>query len=167
MRLRRAKFGYKSCADRNEKENCATIKSRNNCTCNSPTLDMCIKVEQIDYDCVTTVCGGVKRVPPHRDTQDSSRAEPSQRTNADTENSSITSYYSPQVHTSPHQLDVHAGERFTTFRLMSPSCVRLGPAVHPPKTHTHSKKKGKKKLQKAAAGGPVFSCQGRHSQSSV
>lgn len=70
-------------------------------------------------------------------------AGPSQGANADTENSSITSYYSPQVHTSPHQLDVHAGERFTTFRLMSPSCVRLGPAVHLPKTHTLTKKKKK------------------------
>lgn len=74
-------------------------------------------------------------------------AEPSQRANADTENSSITSYYSPQVHISPHQLDMHAGERFTTFRLMSPSCVRLGPAVHPPKTHTRSKKNYKKQPQ--------------------
>lgn len=116
---------------------------------------MCIKVKQTHYDCVTTEFGVQKVLRPHRDTQDSNRAEASQRANADTENSSLTSYYSPQVHTSPHQLDVHAGEGFTMFRLMSPSCVCLAPLSSLPKhtyTHTHAQKKRKERKKEPQVG---------------
>lgn len=108
---------------------------------------MCIKVKQTDYDCVTSM--KPKECPDPMETHKTpKRAGPSQRASADTENSSLTSYYSPQVHTSPHQLDVHAGERFTMFRLMSPSCVRLAPLSSLPQ-HTLEKRK------ETAAGGLV------------